>query len=141
MYRRRISLAIVLILLLGVLSACGQSPSGDSASSSGSDPSSGDNRSESSKSTGNGSPDVSGEAVTYQAVNGEVSIPRNPQRVVVIADSYVGYFLALGIKPVAVSEHALLNPYFEGYLDGVANMGDGKSVEKILEQRPFGVYR
>ncbi|UFJ39444.1 iron-hydroxamate ABC transporter substrate-binding protein [Brevibacillus humidisoli] len=108
-----------LILLLGVLSACGTSAVQPSGSSTDAEPAS-----------------ENEETVLYQAANGEVRIPKNPERIVVLADSYVGYFLALGIKPVGATDHALQNPYFQGMTDGIENLGDGKSVEKILELQP-----
>lgn len=76
------------------------------------------------------------ETVTYQAASGEVEIPKNPKRIVVVADSYAGYLLALGIKPIGMSDFALSHPYFEGKTDGIKSIGDNKSVEKILELKP-----
>ncbi|WP_409344855.1 iron-hydroxamate ABC transporter substrate-binding protein [Paenibacillus sp. MBLB4367] len=81
-------------------------------------------------------PSDSGGTVAYKAANGEVQMPKNPKRIVVLADSYVGDFLALGIKPVGVSSTALENPYFKGKTDGIESIGDTKSVEKILELKP-----
>ena len=40
------------------------------------------------------------------------------------ADSYAGYPLALGIKPVGLSEFALSNQSFKGMVDGIENIGD-----------------
>lgn len=80
--------------------------------------------------------EVQTEYVTYKASNGEVEIPKNPKRVVVLANSYAGYLLALGIKPIGMSKFALKNPYFEGKVDGVENIGDEQSLEKITELNP-----
>lgn len=52
------------------------------------------------------------------------------------ADSYAGYPLALGIKPVGLSEFALSNQSFKGMVDGIENIGDDESAEKILELSP-----
>ncbi|MBY0051610.1 ABC transporter substrate-binding protein [Brevibacillus agri] len=75
-----------------------------------------------------------------QTTSGEVEIPKNPKRVIVLADSYVGYFLALGIKPVGLSEFALNHPFYAGKVDGVENIGgygdDSNSLEKLLELKP-----
>ncbi len=110
---RKIGFWAVLLLLMGMLSACGNtSDNAASPADSGSD------------------------TITYAAANGEVKIPKDPKRVVVVADSYVGYFLALGIKPVGITDSALSNVYFKGKTDGIASIGDGKSVEKILDLHP-----
>ncbi|WP_126428552.1 iron-hydroxamate ABC transporter substrate-binding protein [Brevibacillus marinus] len=108
-----------LILLMGLLTACGANTVQPSGSAGGAE-----------------SAGAEGETILYQAANGEVRIPQHPERVVVLADSYVGYFLALGIKPVGVTDNALQNPYFQGLTDGIVNLGDGKSVEQILELQP-----
>lgn len=78
------------------------------------------------------------ETNTYEAANGKMEIPKNPQRIVVVADSYVGHFLALGVKPIGIVDHAMQNKYFAGELEGIENVGDwtGLSVEKILELDP-----
>ncbi|MGN4126983.1 ABC transporter substrate-binding protein [Lysinibacillus sphaericus] len=68
--------------------------------------------------------------------NGEVEIPENPQRIVITAESYAGYLLALGIKPVGMSQFGLRNRYFDGLVDGIENIGDDESLEKILELKP-----
>ncbi len=72
----------------------------------------------------------------FQAVNGEIEVPANPERVVVVASSYVGYFLALDLTPVGISEKALNNPYFAGKVEGIASVGDEISVKTILALDP-----
>jgi iron complex transport system substrate-binding protein len=116
---RKIGILAVVLFLVGILSACGNTS--DNAAS---------------PSTQGNPADSGSETITYTAANGEVKIPKNPKRVVVVADSYVGYFLALGIKPVGITESALSNIYFNGKTDGIENIGDGKSVEKILDLQP-----
>ncbi|MCU6707905.1 ABC transporter substrate-binding protein [Paenibacillus sp. J5C_2022] len=77
------------------------------------------------------------DTITYTAANGEVVVPKNPQRIVVDSKVYVGYFLALGIKPAGVPEEALHVPYFEGQLDGVESIGDmDSSLEQITALDP-----
>jgi len=76
------------------------------------------------------------ETITYTAANGEVQLPKHPQRVVVLANQYVGDFLALGIPLAGIAENPLNNPFFQGKLDGVENLGDGSSIEKILAIQP-----
>jgi iron complex transport system substrate-binding protein len=116
---RKIGLMAVVLCLIGILAACGNTSNNTAAPTPQSH-----------------SADSESETITYKAANGEVKIPKNPKRVVVVADSYVGYFLALGIKPVGMTESAFSNLYFKGKIDGIENIGDGKSVEKILDLQP-----
>lgn len=76
------------------------------------------------------------EMVTFQDSTGEVQVPKNPQRIVDITAFYTGYFLALGVKPVGVTEGAMGNPYFAGKLDGVETIGNDASPENILSLNP-----
>lgn len=72
----------------------------------------------------------------YKQVNGtEVEIPTDPQRIVSMV--YNGELLALGIKPVGAGTSYLgtMNLFKEA-LDGTAEIGDGPSVEKVLELQP-----
>ncbi|MDG0810448.1 helix-turn-helix domain-containing protein [Cohnella rhizosphaerae] len=78
---------------------------------------------------------ASSETIAYHAINGDVQIPKNPKRIVVVAGAYVGYLLTLGIKPIAVGEEAFHN-YNEGKLDGVENLGSDVPYEKIVELQP-----
>lgn len=121
---RKWAMLMLTFMLVGVLAACGNAAT---SSSTGSSDTSG---------TASSSETGQSETITYQASNGEIQLPRNPQRVVEVADSYVGHLLVLGIKPIGVKQQALENPYFEGKLDGVADLGDGQSFEKILELQP-----
>jgi iron complex transport system substrate-binding protein len=73
--------------------------------------------------------------VTYQADNGEIEVPENPERIVVLADSYVGYLLKLDIQPIAVPQLAMDNPYFEGMLEGV-ELVTSDALEKMIELEP-----
>lgn len=78
----------------------------------------------------------SAETVIFHAGNGDITVPANPQRIVDLTDFHTGYFLALGVKPVGVTAGAMGNPYFEGRLDGVEDLGVDPSPEKILELNP-----
>lgn len=128
-YIRKFSIVILLLALFAMLAACGQGPDSKAKS----DPTSSVQSpgSDNSKQTLPGN-----ETMIYQTADGKVEIPKNPQRIVELSDSYVGHLLALGIKPVGITQHAMDNPYFKGRLDGVENLGDGKSIEKILELQP-----
>lgn len=114
---------MILLLVIGMLTACAQNAGSEN-----------DLENEKEKS------DVQQEQKTkiYEAANGEIEIPKDPERVLVIADSYVGYFLVLGIQPIGISDFAMDNKYFEGQLDGVESIGDSNnpSVEKIIELNP-----
>jgi iron complex transport system substrate-binding protein len=67
--------------------------------------------------------------------SGELEVPAHPQRIV--AGEYLGSLIALGVTPVATSDHHIKNPYFQEYLKNVENIGDGNgNVEKILAMEP-----
>ncbi len=76
----------------------------------------------------------------FEAANGAVEVPVNPQRIVTLAPNYAGYLLALGITPVGVPEFTLGNPYLKSGLEGVANLGANAAlepdVEQVLELKP-----
>lgn len=76
------------------------------------------------------------EMVDYTAKNGTISIPKNPKRVVITADSFAGYALQLGIKPVGLSSFALSNKYFGDRIDGIVDVGGEESPEKIMSLKP-----
>lgn len=76
------------------------------------------------------------EMVDYTAKNGTISIPKNPKRVVITADSFAGYALQLGIKPVGLSSFALSNTYFGNRIDGIVDVGGEESPEKIMSLNP-----
>ncbi|MCZ0704169.1 iron complex transport system substrate-binding protein [Natronobacillus azotifigens] len=110
-------------LLIGLLSACGQ----NAESKRSADNDLGKSEEKEEKKT-----------KTYEATNGTVEIPSNPERIIVIADSYVGYFLTLGIQPLGISDFSMNNRYFEGKLDGVESLGDSNnpSMEKMIDLNP-----
>ncbi|MFS0556702.1 iron-hydroxamate ABC transporter substrate-binding protein [Brevibacillus sp. 179-C9.3 HS] len=114
----KIIMAALIMVMITMLSACGQVPANQTA-----------------QPAQEGAADKS-EFITYQAFNGEVKIPKDPKRAVIIADSYVGHFLTLGIKPIGITDHAMGNPYFKGKLDGIESVGDGTSLEKVLAMNP-----
>lgn len=61
---------------------------------------------------------------TVKTVNGDVTIPANPQRIV--ATYYVGELAALGIKPIGTVTRQLgeKNPNLAAYTDGVEDIGE-----------------
>ncbi|MEH6973122.1 iron-hydroxamate ABC transporter substrate-binding protein [Bacillus sp. JJ675] len=111
---KKITAAFFALLLIAALAACGNQ-SANKGSSSGS---------------------KQKETITYKAENGTVKVPKHPKRVVVLADDYYGYLKTLGIHVVGASDRVFKNPYFKGKTDGVTNIGDGVSEEKIINLKP-----
>ncbi|SFF31441.1 iron complex transport system substrate-binding protein [Paenibacillus algorifonticola] len=73
---------------------------------------------------------------TYTDSKGTVTIPANPERIVDLTGSAIGNLLKLDLKPVAALQAALVNPYHEGKLDGIVDLGDGTNLEAILNLDP-----
>lgn len=108
---KKIGAALIAMLLIAALAACGNSS---------------DTKGSSEKE----------ETITYKAENGNIKIPKHPKRVVVMADGYYGDFKQLGIKVVGAPQNVFKNPYYKGKTKGVTNIGDGTSVEKIIDLKP-----
>ncbi|WP_307891999.1 iron-hydroxamate ABC transporter substrate-binding protein [Bacillus swezeyi] len=111
---KKFGAAFFVLLLIAALAACG-------------------NKSES---KGSSSESNQEETITYEAENGSVKVPKHPKRVVVLADGYYGYFKTLGINVVGAPDRVFQNPYFKGKTDGVENIGEGTSAEKIIKLKP-----
>ena len=109
MYRHKSSMGVTLLLCLTLLlSACSGTGSSNNGSVASSAPAATtDGSTQVQALTSNSGAASAAEMVTYSAVNGEVKIPENPQRVVIIAGAFVGHLLALGIKPVGAGEELL----------------------------------
>ncbi|AOP16013.1 iron ABC transporter substrate-binding protein [Bacillus licheniformis] len=73
-----------------------------------------------------------------KTINGNVTVPANPKRVVTIG--YAGTMLAFGIKPLGETGKYLGSPYIKDQVSGIKDIGgkDGfsVSVEKVLELKP-----
>ncbi|QNK58637.1 AraC family transcriptional regulator [Paenibacillus sp. PAMC21692] len=63
---------------------------------------------------------------------GDVEVPANPERVV--TDFYLGYLLALDVKPVGTNKMFLENPYLIDQVEGIVDVSD--NLEAILELEP-----
>lgn len=126
----RLALFAVTLVLSLVLAACGQSSNNSGTAS----PS--PSASPAASAEPSASPSGAGETMVFKAGNGDVTVPKNPQRIVDLTGSFTGHFLALGVKPVGILDSAYQNPFFEGLLDGVGNVGTGTEVEKIIELDP-----
>lgn len=71
----------------------------------------------------------------FTHLKGETDIPIEPKRIV--TTQWLGQMLALDVKPVGAGSWTLANPYFEGMVDGIDDIGEGEvSLEKILSLEP-----
>src|SRR5690606_23931718 len=59
----------------------------------------------------------------YTAADGDVEIPAEPQRIVVVSRAYLGHLLALDVRPVGAPSDALDNPFLAGLVDGIDDIG------------------
>ncbi|MGN4126979.1 ABC transporter substrate-binding protein [Lysinibacillus sphaericus] len=73
---------------------------------------------------------------TITTVNGEVTIPIHPERIVAV--EYIGSLIALDIIPVGAPGLTLKNYYFKDALTGISDIGDygAPSTESILALSP-----
>ncbi len=77
---------------------------------------------------------------------GEVTVPKNPQRIVTLDDATLDILLGLGVKPIATigDPESKLSPFFDGRVDGVQVLpGWEPNVEAILAVEPdliVGLY-
>ncbi|OXM13675.1 iron-hydroxamate ABC transporter substrate-binding protein [Paenibacillus herberti] len=124
----RLTLLSIPLTLSLLLAACSQSSS--------SSPSPSPSASPAASAEPSTSPAGTGETMVFKAANGDITVPKNPQRIVDLTGSFTGHFLALGIKPVGILDQAFKNPFFEGLLEGVGNVGSGGEVEKIIALDP-----
>ncbi|MCG0314984.1 MAG: iron ABC transporter substrate-binding protein, partial [Calditerricola sp.] len=112
--KRRAALALLLVLVLAMVSACGNQ---------------GDPAVENEKAAEN-------ETRTFSMANGKtVEIPAHPKRIVMPYE-YLGNALALGVKPVGVSQAVMENPYIRDQAKGIENVGNPMSLEKVAELNP-----
>lgn len=71
----------------------------------------------------------------YQGENGKIEIPKQPKRIAMLASTYAGNLLHLGITPIAVNEWPKRNKFYEGKLDQVEVISPD-SLEKLLALKP-----
>ncbi|MDM5200550.1 iron-hydroxamate ABC transporter substrate-binding protein [Fictibacillus enclensis] len=71
----------------------------------------------------------------YKGENGDVKVPAHPKRVAMMAATYAGNLLELGITPVAVNEYPKQNKFYGNKLDN-AEVVTADSYEKLLELNP-----
>ncbi|MFC4184414.1 iron-hydroxamate ABC transporter substrate-binding protein [Saccharococcus thermophilus] len=73
---------------------------------------------------------------TFTMANGKkVEIPVHPKRVVMPYE-FLGNSLALGVKPVGVTQAVMENPYIKEQAKGIENVGNPISLEKVVELKP-----
>ncbi|WP_285768514.1 iron-hydroxamate ABC transporter substrate-binding protein [Peribacillus sp. SI8-4] len=109
---KKILIPFILLLVL-IISACGNNESTEKGKSS-------DSKKEKSG------------TITYQSENGPIEVPANPKRVVVLS-SFAGNVQALGVNLVGVDSWSKMNPNFK--LDGVEEVTD-ENLEKIIDLNP-----
>jgi iron complex transport system substrate-binding protein len=73
--------------------------------------------------------------VVYQSEKGPIQVPANPKRVAVLAASYTGNVLSLGITPVGVEQWAKGNKFYNSQLKNV-QIVTPDSLEKLLALKP-----
>jgi len=78
---------------------------------------------------------TSSETITYQSENGDIEVPANPQRVVVLYGTLSGHVMALDGNIVGVEKWSMDNPRYKQYLTNAVEVSD-ESLEKIIELKP-----
>ncbi len=74
------------------------------------------------------------ETITYQSEAGEIEVPADPQRVVILG-GYAGNVIDLGVNIVGVDQYAKMNPLIEDELKNVPVVSDD-DIEQIIELQP-----
>lgn len=128
--------ASLLLCLALLLSACAGGATNQSASAGGGGAGAATATASPSVSQQNSAPaQGSSETKTVATVNGEIEIPVNPKRIV--ADQYLGSFIALGVTPVGAPGLHWKNPYIADSLASVEDIGDvNGSLEKVIDLKP-----
>lgn len=121
----------LLLLFMCLLSACGATDADKSINTT---PATDKERNTSAQSSSNA--ESKAKVKTISTVNGDIEIPVHPKRIV--AEEYLGSFIALDVIPVGAPALTINNYYFKEALTGVADTGVyGKpSVENILALSP-----
>lgn len=112
----------IVICLVMLLTACGGNEVGNQQTNS-------NNQSDSKGAA------QSEETFVYESENGPVTVPKNPQRVVVLTRFLTGNVMLLGVPLVGVDEMSKDNPNFAEQLKDVEAVSD-ESLEKILALEP-----
>jgi len=109
--KKCLSLSLIAVLV-GLLAACGTNQDNSSLEA-----------------------DSSQKMRVYHSEHGDIKVPARPKRVAVLAASYVGNLLKLGMKPIAVNEWPKESKFFKGKLDDV-EVVTTDSLEKLVALNP-----
>ncbi|WP_270179907.1 iron-hydroxamate ABC transporter substrate-binding protein [Alkalihalobacillus sp. CinArs1] len=112
---KQLLLSLSLLALVFALAACSENTSGESSAE----------KDDSDKQ----------DTRVYEGENGEVEVPKEPERVAMLAATYAGNLLELGITPIAVNEYPKSNKFYGDKLDDV-EVVTADSYEKLLELNP-----
>ncbi|MHA6480525.1 ABC transporter substrate-binding protein [Paenibacillus sp. strain BS8-2] len=135
-FNRLITLALLTLVLAVVLAACGGNSNGSNGNTVAESGKGATNTAATATPAPTESAAAESETVIFKADNGDIEVPRNPQRIIDTTGFMTGYYLALGLKPVGVMEGAMTTPYFEGMLEGVTSLGNAPTAENILALEP-----
>jgi iron complex transport system substrate-binding protein len=75
------------------------------------------------------------ETRTYASEEGDIEIPANPERVAVMAATYPGNFLELGVTPIAITDWSANSQFFGDQLKG-AEVVAPDDYETLIELAP-----
>lgn len=71
----------------------------------------------------------------YRSETGDIKIPAKPKRIAMLAATYAGNLLKLGITPIAINEWPKKSKFYDGKLDDVEVITED-SYEKLLSLKP-----
>lgn len=105
-------LSIVIVLLIGILAGCSSKSSKETANS-----------------------ESTPKTKIYHGENGDIEIPAEPKRIAMLAATYAGNLLALGITPISVNQYPKANKFYGDMLKDVEVVTED-SLEKLIELNP-----
>lgn len=129
--KQTLKLGVVMVALTLILAACGGNQSNNGGSGAGAANGNGDNKP---KQEAGSNQTEAPKTKIYKAENGDIEVPVNPERIVAI--TFLGDLLALGVTPVGAGSIALDNSVLlKEELSGVTSVGD-VSVEAVMDLEP-----
>ncbi|WP_405156875.1 ABC transporter substrate-binding protein [Paenibacillus sp. FSL K6-0108] len=129
------------LILLLVLSACGQKATSSNTTETTNTTVSADTESSTnstSASDGGTTTGTEGETFTYQSDAGKVEVPVNPKRIVDLTAFSTGYFVALDAPVVGALSGAINNKYIKDQLasEGTTDLGEQPTAEQLVSLKP-----